>query len=933
MKIASKVCENCGKQIFEDAPKGLCPACVLETGLGPLAHDSVAGVADSGHSADVLMDFGDYELLEEIGRGGQGIVYRARQKSLNRTVALKVIGLGQWATEAHLKRFRREAEAAANLDHPCIVPIYDVGERQGSCYFSMKFIESGQLDEVAKRTPISFRNAAELIAKLARTIHYAHEHGILHRDIKPGNILLDPKGEPHLTDFGLARLLETKSTVTHTMDVLGTPSYMAPEQASGRNEQLTSATDVYGLGAVFYQLLTGRPPFAGGTTFETVQLVLDSEPRQPRLWNPKIDRDLATICLKCLEKDPQRRYASAFALAEDLERWLKHEPIRARRVGVFTRGKKWVWRNPTIAVLIASLIALAVPVGVMVWKSELVRHAMPAGIAVLPFENLSQDKENAFLADGVQDDVLTKLAKIADLKVISRTSVMQYRGERNTRQIGNALRVSHVLEGSVRKTGTRFHMNAQLIDTRSNAHVWAEQYDGDLNEVFAIQSEIAQKVAEHLQANLSVLEKKAINQKPTGDVLAYESYIRAKDAVESYVDRDDQRRSLIEAIDLLNDATGRDPGFALAYCYCARAHALIYFLGFDSTPARAALAEQAVNAALRLSPDLSEAHLAKADCYFRCYRDYERASAELARARAGLPNSASFFMVAGYIDRRRGRWDAATGEFEKAADLDPRNLNAVNHLGDHYRQLRRFDQARRFWLKQAGQFVPHARLFEAFAAWMDFSASGQTTKFRAALQALPLEINPAAAITSVRVLIELTDHDYSEARRILTASPLSEFQDIDYTFYYPRAWYEAQIARAEGNELKAREAWTAARQALEVKPQAHHDDPRTLAVLAQIDAALGRKEQAINEGRRAVDLMPISKDAYDGPLVLQGLAQVYVWTGEKERAMEVLEKLVRFPGYVAYGYLLRDPIWDPLRGDPRFEKILASLAPKEIANR
>jgi tetratricopeptide (TPR) repeat protein len=472
-----------------------------------------------------------------------------------------------------------------------------------------------------------------------------------------------------------------------------------------------------------------------------------------------------------------------------------------------------------------------------------------------------------------------------------------------------------------------------LIDARSNAHVWAEQYDGDLNEVFAIQSEIAQKVAEHLQANLSVLEKKAINQKPTGDVLAYESYIKAKDAVESYADRDDQRRSLIEAIDLLSDATGRDPGFALAYCYCARAHALMFFLGFDSTPARSALAEQAVNSALRLSPDLSEAHLAKADCYFRCYRDYERASAELARARPGLPNSASFFMLAGYIDRRRGRWDDATGEFEKAADLDPRNLNAVNFLGDHYRQLRRFDQARRWWLKQARQFAPHAGLFEAFAAWMDFSATGQTTKFRAALQALPLEINPAAAITSVRVLIELTEHDYPEARRVLTASPLSEFQDVDYTFYYPRAWYEAQIARAEGDELKAREAWTAARQALEVKPHAHHDDPRTLAVLAQIDAGLGRKEQAVSEGRRAVDLMPISKDAYDGPLVLEGLAQVYVWTGEKERAMEVMEKLVRFPGYVAYGYLLRDPIWDPLRGDPRFEKILASLAPKETASK
>jgi TolB-like protein/predicted Ser/Thr protein kinase len=931
MTSASRVCAECGAAVFADAPEGVCSVCLFRTGLALL--DAKDDKAFEPTVARMLKDFGDYEVLEEIGHGGQGVVYRARQKSLNRIVALKVIGLAHWATEAHVKRFRLEAQAAASLNHPYIVPIYEVGERDGACYFSMGLVDGGQLDAVAKREPIPIRHAAQLIAKLARTVSYAHEHGILHRDIKPGNILLDAKGEPHLTDFGLARLVETESSVTRTMEVLGTPSYMAPEQAVGNNAGVGSATDTYGLGAVLYQLLTGHPPFASGTTFETVRLVLETEPRQPRLWNPKIDRDLATICLKCLDKDPQCRYSSALALAEDLERWLKHEPIQARPIGVFTRGKKWVRRNPTTALLVASLVALAAAVGVIVWKSELVRRSMPAGIAVLPFENLSQDKENAVLADGVQDDLLTKLAKIADLKVISRTSVMQYRGERNTRQIGNALRVSHVLEGSVRKTGTRFHMNAQLIDTRSNAHVWAEQYDGDLNEVFAIQSEIAQKVAEHLQANLSVVEKKAINQKPTGDVLAYESYIKAKDAVESYADRDDQRRSLIEAVDLLNDATGRDPAFALAYCYCARAHALMFFLGFDSTPARSALAERAVNSALSLSPDLSEAHLAKADCYFRCYRDYERAAAELARARPGLPNSASFFMLAGYIDRRRGRWDDATGEFEKAADLDPRNLNAVNFLGDHYRQLRRFDQARRWWLKQARQFAPHARLFEAFAEWMDFSATGQTAKFRAALQALPLEINPAAAITSVRVLIELTEYDYSEARRVLTASPLSEFQDIDYTFYYPRAWYEAQIARAEGDELKAREAWTAARQALEVKPQTHHDDPRMLAVLAQIDAGLGRKEQAVSEGRRAVDLMPISKDAYDGPLVLQGLAQVYVWTGEKERAMEIMEKLVRFPGYVAYGYLLRDPIWDPLRGDPRFEKMLTSLAPKETASK
>ena len=411
MKTANSVCERCGAKISADATVAVCPACLLEKGLALFADESVAAVVDLGcddgvqaadrrkvtRPARMLGEFGDYELLEEIGRGGQGVVYRAHQKSLNRTVALKVVGLGPWATQAHLKRFRREAEAAANLDHPFIVPIHEVGERDGCCYFSMNFIEGGQLDEIVRRVPMSIRQVAELMAKLARTVHYAHEHGILHRDIKPGNILLDTKGEPHLTDFGLALLVEAESTVTRTLEAMGTPSYMAPEQAAGNNAAVSKATDVYGLGAVFYELLTGHPPFAGGTTYETIKLVLDTEPRQPRLWNRKIGRDLSTICLKCLEKDPQRRYSSALALAEDLERWLKHEPIQARRSGVFTRGSKWVRRNSTSALLAASLVALTATAGWMVWKT--VRQPMVTnGIAVLPFENLSHDPDNAYFA-------------------------------------------------------------------------------------------------------------------------------------------------------------------------------------------------------------------------------------------------------------------------------------------------------------------------------------------------------------------------------------------------------------------------------------------------------------------------------------------------------------------------------------------------------
>src|SRR5213075_2453087 len=391
--------------------------------------------------------------------------------------------------------------------------------------------------------------------------HYAHEHRILHRDIKPGKILLDAKGEPHLTDFGLARLVEAESTVTRTREVLGTPSYMAPEQAAGETTKLSKATDVYGLGAVLYQLLTGQPPFAGGTTYETIRLLRDTEPRPPRLLNPKIDRDLSTICLKCLEKDPKRRYSSALALAEDLERWLKHEPILARHTGIIGRSRKWVWRNPSSALLAACLVALAAASGWIVWKSELIRHPVTTGIAVLPFENLSDQKESGAFVDGVQDDLLTKLARIADLKVISRTSVMDYRGKRNLRQIGNDLRVSHVLEGSVRRAGTHLRLNAQLIDTRTDTHVWAEEYDRDLNDLFAVQSEIAQKVAERLNAKVTSAGILAIEEKPTNDLVAFELYSRANNIWGISWGREDA----LQAIDLLNQAVARDPSFFKAY--------------------------------------------------------------------------------------------------------------------------------------------------------------------------------------------------------------------------------------------------------------------------------------------------------------------------------------------------------------------------------
>ena len=940
MTTVTRTCAKCGAKIFAEGPQEFCTACLFETGLGLLAKEPVAGVGDAGvrdgpqapntkkaaRSANMLGDFGDYELLKEVGRGGQGIVYRARQKSLNRTVALKVIGLGNWATEAHVKRFRREAEAAASLEHPGIVPIHDVGERDGSCYFSMKFVEGGQLDEVVRREPMPLRCAVELIVKVARTVHYAHEHGILHRDIKPGNILLDAKGEPHLTDFGLARLVETESTVTHTLEVLGTPSYMAPEQAVGNNSALTAATDVYSLGAVLYQLLTGHPPFAGGTTYETIKLLLDTEPRQPQALNPRIDRDLSTICLKCLEKNPRRRYFSASALSEDLERWLKHEPIQARHTGAFTRGKKWVQRNPTSALLAASLVALAGAAGWIISKSEFVRPPRTTGIAVLPFENLSEDKENTGFADGIQDDILTKLAKVADLKVISRTSVMPFRGARNTRQIGEALRVSHVLEGSVRKNGDRIRLNAQLIDTRTDNHVWAEEYDRDLSDVFAIQTEIAQKIADQLHAKVSLDEKAAIAKQPTSDVSTYSLYVSAAALIDALPWTQTPKEDALRGIDILNQAIARDPGFFLAYCKLAGAHDYLY-LSWDHTPERLALAESAVNSALRLGPNSGDAHLAMAAHLYWGYLDYDRARTELAIAARVLPNDPRVLQLSGFIDRRQGRWSEAVHEMERAVELDPRNAHTLMNLATTYVLLRTYKEASDTW-DRALAVNPHNIEARVFRAKIDLDWRGDTAPLHAMRRKI-LADDPALAADMAEgdFRLALFERDPVAADHALAALGEKGTVQVD-GIDLNHSFCEGLVARMKGNEADATAAFLAARAQQQEVVRTQPDYGPVFCTLGLIDAQLGRKKEALQESRQAVDLTPVSKSSLEGAGVLCGFAMICAWAGERDLAFEQLEILAKLPAGPSYGDLRLNPFWDPLRGDPRFEKIVASLAPK-----
>jgi len=663
MTNASRVCAECGATVFADAPQGVCSVCLFRTGLASL--DNKDDEAFEPTIARMLKDFGDYELLQEIGRGGQGVVYRARQKSLNRIVALKVIGLAHWATEAHVKRFRLEAEAAASLNHPCIVPIYEVGERDGACYFSMGLVDGGQLDAVAKREPIPIRHAAELIAKLARAVHYAHEHGILHRDIKPGNILLDAKGEPHLTDFGLARLVETESTVTRTMEVLGTPSYMAPEQAVGNNAGVTNATDIYGLGAVLYQLLTGHPPFAGGTTYETVRLVLDTEPRRPRLWNRKIDRDLATICLKCLDKDPQRRYSSALALAEDLERWLKHEPIHGRRTGIFTRGRKWVRRNQKLVATGAACLLVGAAV-IWLFRGELFRASQfnpsEKSIAVVPFLDLSQAKDQEYFCDGISEEILHALAKVDGLRVVARASSFSFKGTSvNASEVGKKLNVENVLEGSLRRQGNRVRITAELINARSGFHLWSETYDRELKDVFALQDEITRSIVDALKIKLAV----SLPAREQRNTEVYDLYLQGL-----FFSNKSSEEDLRRALNFFQRVLEKDPTFARAWTGIAKVWyflADVYVRPLEAYPA----SKEAALKAIALDEKDAEAHCYLSEAKRVLDWDLVGADAELQRALELDPNSAPAHFFSGLHPLFRGELKDGLQLILEAQKLDP----------------------------------------------------------------------------------------------------------------------------------------------------------------------------------------------------------------------------------------------------------------------
>ena len=551
-------------------------------------------------------------------------------------------------------------------------------------------------------------------------------------------------------------------------------------------------------------------------------------------------------------------------------------------------------------------------------------------IAVLPFENLSDDQQNTYFADGIQDDVLSSLAKVADLKVISRTSVRQFRGtNRNLREIGRTLGVAHILEGTVRRAGNRVRVNTQLINARTDAHVWSDTFDREMTDLFALQSDLAEQIVTALRANISPQERASLQIHPTAHLDAYDLYLRARDLFR-WSGAGDPRESGEKALDLLDQAVARDPEFALAYSLASRFHSELYWFGYDKTRSRLAKGKAAVDRALQLRPELGDAHLALGYHYYYGYRDYERANRELAIAARATPNDAEVWDGLAAVSRREGKWDDAVANFERARQLDPHNAAVIWNLAETYSSRGRYDDARRVFAEGLS-IKPDAHLFALARAAIELKQNGDPRALRAAVRKIPGEFDPGGAVTTIALRLSLIERDYDEAERVLRVSSRHEYNDqgIGGTaacldgYGFPKGWYEGLIARGRGQADLAQQMFESAREATEACVWRSPEDAKAKVLLGLIDAMLGRKEEALREGRRAVELLPIAKDAYDGPIIATNLAVIYAQVGERDLAIEQLAPLMQIPNGPTRPLLRIEPEWDALRNDARFEKLVA----------
>jgi serine/threonine protein kinase/tetratricopeptide (TPR) repeat protein len=862
-----------------------------------------------------------YEVIEELGRGVMGNLYRVFDKKINEEVALKLIKPEIAADKVTIERFRKELKSARKISHRNVCKVYDLREEEGTHFVAMEYVPGEDLKSWIRMTRQLSAGQVIFIAKqVCEGLAEAHSLGIVHRDLKSSNIMIDKEGNARIMAFGIARSTKEKE-ITGKGVMIGTPEYMPPEQVEGK--EVDQRSDIYSLGMIMYEMMTGRLPFEGDTSLNIALKHKTEEPPDPREFNAQIPESLSLVMLKCIEKDKEKRYQDTKELLSGLNEIEEGISTEERLI---PKGKKVpeeiksAFRNRWM--MIAGIFLVVVLAGIailFIGKEAPTLSSMKNMLVVLPFKNLGPP-EDEYFADGITEEVTTRLAALRGLGIISRRSASQYKNTTKTiKQIGEELGVDYVLEGTVRwdrehESKGRVRVTPQLIRVSDDTHLWSERYDRVIDDIFSVQSEIAEQVIKKLDITVLGPERQAIYDRPTDNIEAYDCYLRGKEhAGLGYMRRDPNEFE--EAVGLLEKAVELDSNFTFAFINLSVTHSLIYSMGMDRTEERLAKSRDAAYRALQLEPDLPDAQLALGLYYYRGYQDYERALEIFESVQKTSPNVPSSFL--GYFQRRMGNWEQAIAHLEKTFKLNPRSSDLAHGLGRTYAWIGRYEESKE-WFDRALSIYPDLYYSKLGKARLPLLSEGNTRESRALLETLPQ--HPLTDYSWF--ILGMLERNYQEVLDRLDSSSYDSFDEAH--FYIPRELAYASVYHAKQESSLMKKHAESARTILEKLISEHPEDPRFHASLGLAHAYLDLREEAVREGNRAMNLYPVSKDAFGGPRYVMNLAKIFTVVNEYEDAISQLEYLLSIPsGNIITVPIMRiDPQWDPLRRHPRFQRLL-----------
>jgi serine/threonine protein kinase/Flp pilus assembly protein TadD len=853
-----------------------------------------------------------YQILEKLGGGGMGVVYKAHDLKLDRPVALKFLPPHLLCDPEAKERFIHEAKAASALQHDNICTVHDIDEGpEGQLFICMDFYDGETLKKKIERGPMPVDVALDIAIQVARGLAKAHEAGMVHRDIKPANIMVTKEGEAKIVDFGLAKLA-CLTRLTKEGSTLGTAVYMSPEQARG--EDVDHRSDIWSLGVVLYEMIAGQPPFKSNYEQALVYAILNEEAPP----NPEIDSRLDAVIRRALKKDQATRYQHIGEFETELKQLKAQHEGSVSDAGTHrprrgTRKNRLIWSAMILLVIVAACLAYLLRES---GETEITSQA--TRLVVLPFANLGP-AENEYFADGMTEELTSRLSSLNGLRVISRTSAVQYaQTNKPIEQIGKELGVEYALEGAVRwapsSSGpSHVRINSNLTRISDRTTLWAETYDRVIDDIFHLQSEISQKVVDKLGVTLLEPERKNVNVPPTRNLEAYQAFLRAR----YFRNRPHFTASTwLQVVEAYQQAVDLDTTFALAFAELARAHGRLYYLWEDHSADRHHKATQAAERALTLAPEMPGVHLSLGYYYLYIGRDSKAALEQFAIAEKGFPHNVEILEAKSTVASTEGRWEEALETIREAFDLNPRDGSLAVDLAETFWVLRKYQEAVRT-CDLAIELAPDdawSYLFKVFSLW---SWKGTATETDVLLEAIPVSHDwwPWTWYWQ-----EMFERDYRQAIQRLDSHPGPWVRTKCWAM--PKSLLIAYAYRMLGDTLKSLQAYESAKSALEGEVKQYPDDPRYRSSLGIAYAALGRKDEAIREGKKAVNLLPIASDAFYGISYVEDLAYIYTLAGDTEAALDQLDYLLSIPSWISVPWLRMDPQWDLLRNQPGFTRLL-----------